>query len=87
MKTSRYTPVQVVYALKQAESRAATVAANFVSGQQVAIATKLPADAAWSEPWQRGWADAPRGYAYASFLVGKKRLGVYCLHLKSKKPR
>jgi endonuclease/exonuclease/phosphatase family metal-dependent hydrolase len=56
---------------------------NFLSGQQLAIAAKLPADAAWSEPWQRGWAGAPRGYAYASFLVGQKRLGVYCLHLKS----
>lgn len=56
---------------------------NFLSGQQLAIAAKIPADAAWSEPWQRGWAEAPRGYAYASFLVGKKRLGVYCLHLKS----
>lgn len=56
---------------------------NFVSGQQLAIAAKIPADAAWSEPWQRGWAGAPRGYAYASFLVGKKHLGVYCLHLKS----
>jgi endonuclease/exonuclease/phosphatase family metal-dependent hydrolase len=56
---------------------------NFLSGQQAAIAAKIPADAAWSEPWQRGWAGAPRGYAYASFLVGQKRLGVYCLHLKS----
>ena len=56
---------------------------NFLSGQQLAIAAKIPADAAWSEPWKRGWADAPRGYAYASFPVGKKRLGVYCLHLKS----
>ena len=56
---------------------------NFVSGQQLAIAAKIPADAAWSEPWQRSWAGAPRGYAYASFLVGQKRLGVYCLHLKS----
>ncbi|WP_265594421.1 endonuclease/exonuclease/phosphatase family protein [Haloferula sp. BvORR071] len=56
---------------------------NFLSGQQLVIAAKIPADAAWSEPWQRGWAGAPRGYAYASFLVGKRRLGVYCLHLKS----
>lgn len=56
---------------------------NFVSGQQLAIAAKIPADGAWSEPWQRGWAGAPRGYAYASFLVGKKRLGVYSIHLKS----
>lgn len=56
---------------------------NFLSGQQLVIAAKMPADAAWSEPWQRGWAEAPRGYAYASFPVGKKRIGVYCLHLKS----
>jgi hypothetical protein len=52
---------------------------NFLSGQQLAIAAKMPADAAWAEERKRGFAAAPRGYAYASFLVGGKRLGVYCL--------
>lgn len=56
---------------------------NFRSGQQVAIAAKMPAESAWAEPWQKGWAGAPRGYAYASFLIGGKRLAVYALHLKS----
>lgn len=54
-----------------------------ISGQQLAIAARFPAEAAWSEPWARGWAGPPRGYAYASFKVGGKHLAVYCLHLKS----
>lgn len=56
---------------------------GFRSGQQVAIAAKIPAESAWAEPWERGWAGAPRGYAYASFMIGSKRLAVYALHLKS----
>ncbi len=56
---------------------------GFRSGQQVAIAAKMPAESAWAEPWKKGWAGAPRGYAYASFLIGGKRLAVYTLHLKS----
>lgn len=56
---------------------------NFRSGQQLAIAAKMPAESAWAEPWKAGWAGAPRGYAYASFMVKGKRLAVYCLHLKS----
>jgi endonuclease/exonuclease/phosphatase family metal-dependent hydrolase len=56
---------------------------NFISGQQVAIAARLPAEAVWAESWERGWAGAPRGYAYASFRVGSKRIAVYCIHLKS----
>ena len=56
---------------------------NFISGQQVAIAARIPAEAVWAESWERGWAGAPRGYAYASFLVGNKRVAVYCIHLKS----
>lgn len=56
---------------------------GFISGQQVAIAARIPSESVWSEPWARGWAGAPRGYAHASFLVGGKRLAVYCLHLKS----
>lgn len=56
---------------------------NFISGQQVAIAARIPADAVWAESWEKGWAGAPRGYAQASFVVRGKRLAVYCLHLKS----
>jgi len=56
---------------------------SFLSGQQVAIAARIPADSAWAEPWTNGWAQPPRGYAYASFLIGTKRLAIYCLHLKS----
>jgi endonuclease/exonuclease/phosphatase family metal-dependent hydrolase len=56
---------------------------GFISGQQIAIASKISADSAWSEPWQLGWADAPRGYAYALYTVNGRKLAVYGLHLKS----
>ena len=56
---------------------------GFISGQQVAIAARMPAEAVWSEAWEKGWAGAPRGYAHASFLIGGKRIAVYCIHLKS----
>lgn len=51
--------------------------------QQIAILSRYPADAAWAEPWKRGWANAPRGYAYAKLMIGSKPLHVYGLHLKS----
>lgn len=54
-----------------------------VGEQQIAILSRFPADAAWAEPWKRGWANAPRGYAYARLLVGGRPLHVYGLHLKS----
>jgi len=56
---------------------------GFISGQQIAIASKVPAESAWAEPWARGWADAPRGYAYALYTINGKKLAVYGLHLKS----
>lgn len=56
---------------------------NFLSGQQIAIASKLVPESAWAEPWTLGWAGAPRGYAYASFLINGKRLATYSVHLKS----
>lgn len=56
---------------------------GFLSGQQIAIAAKIAPESAWSEPWATGWAGAPRGYAYASFIVGGKRLATYSVHLKS----
>ena len=56
---------------------------GFISGQQIAIAAKFPTEAAWAEPWKRGWAEAPRGYSYALFTINGKKLAVYGLHLKS----
>jgi endonuclease/exonuclease/phosphatase family metal-dependent hydrolase len=54
-----------------------------VGEQQIAILSRFPADAAWAESWKRGWANAPRGYAYAKLMIGSKPLHVYGLHLKS----
>lgn len=52
--------------------------------QQLVIASRFSAVSAWAEPWKRGWANAPRGYAYARLKVGEgKHLNVYTLHLKS----
>ncbi|WP_395741711.1 endonuclease/exonuclease/phosphatase family protein [Prosthecobacter sp.] len=51
--------------------------------QQITILSRFKADAAWSESWKRGWANAPRGYAYAKLLISGKPLHVYGLHLKS----
>lgn len=66
--------VSVISAFKQG---------NFISGQQIAIASKFPSQVAWAEPWNNGWASAPRGYAYALFAVNGKKLAIYGLHLKS----
>lgn len=51
--------------------------------QQIAILSRYPADGAWAESWKRGWANAPRGYAYAKLMVEGRPLHVYGLHLKS----
>lgn len=51
--------------------------------QQITIMSRYKADVEWSESWKRGWANAPRGYAYAKLLIGDKVLHVYGLHLKS----
>lgn len=51
--------------------------------QQITILSRYTADAAWSESWKRGWANAPRGYAYAKLSISGKWLHVYGLHLKS----
>lgn len=56
---------------------------GFLSGQQITIAAKFPAEAAWAEPWKQGWAEAPRGYSYALYTINGKKLAVYGLHLKS----
>lgn len=51
--------------------------------QQICILSRLPADGAWADDWKAGWANAPRGYAYARLKVGSQFLHVYGLHLKS----
>lgn len=51
--------------------------------QQITILSRFKADAAWSESWKKGWANAPRGYAYAKLIIGERPLHVYGLHLKS----
>jgi endonuclease/exonuclease/phosphatase family metal-dependent hydrolase len=56
---------------------------NFISGQQVGIVSRFPAEAVWAQSWNRGWAGAPRGYTYASFVIRGTRVAVYGIHLKS----
>jgi endonuclease/exonuclease/phosphatase family metal-dependent hydrolase len=56
---------------------------NFISGHQVGIVSRFPAEAVWAETWDKGWAGAPRGYAYASFMIKDTRVAVYGIHLKS----
>jgi len=51
--------------------------------QQIAILSRYHADGAWAEPWKRGWAAAPRGYAYTKLVISGKPMHVYGLHLKS----
>ncbi len=51
--------------------------------QQISILSRFKADSAWSESWKRGWARAPRGYAYAKLLISGRPLHIYGLHLKS----
>jgi endonuclease/exonuclease/phosphatase family metal-dependent hydrolase len=52
--------------------------------QQEAIVAKIPAQAAWSEPWKSmEGIDPPRGFAFAWFKIGSVDIGVYSLHLKS----
>jgi endonuclease/exonuclease/phosphatase family metal-dependent hydrolase len=52
--------------------------------QQEAIIAKIPAQAAWSEPWKSmEGMDPPRGFAFAWFKIGNADIGIYSLHLKS----
>lgn len=53
--------------------------------QQIGIASKLKARAAWSEPWQPATPMPPRGFAFAALESpdGGGLLMVYGLHLKS----
>lgn len=54
-------------------------------GQQVAIASRLPAMSAWAEEWKPGAAiTPPRGFAFAAYQVAPRHLLlVYSIHLKS----
>lgn len=51
---------------------------NYSSGlpriQQVGIASRLPVLSAWAADWNKGFADPPRGYAFAAIMV-KRRTG------------
>lgn len=52
--------------------------------QQEAILAKIPAQAAWTEPWKSmEGVDPPRGFAFAWFKIGNFDVGVYSIHLKS----
>ena len=52
--------------------------------QNQVIATNLPVDSAWSQVWQHGASDPPRGYVFAAIELPQKRfLLTYSLHLKS----
>ncbi|MCC7519744.1 MAG: endonuclease/exonuclease/phosphatase family protein [Verrucomicrobiae bacterium] len=55
-----------------------------ISRQQVAIASKLPANSTWSEPWKSVGAMPPRGFAFAALMLPNgKLIFVYTVHLKS----
>jgi endonuclease/exonuclease/phosphatase family metal-dependent hydrolase len=56
---------------------------GFIDGQQIAICSRFPAKRVFSEQWAKGWADAPRGFAFAAFDCGGVTVNVYGLHLKS----
>jgi len=59
-------------------------ATGALAAQQVAILSKAPAYAAWSEPWRRlGKVDPPRGFAFAWMKLGLLDVCIYCVHLKS----
>jgi endonuclease/exonuclease/phosphatase family metal-dependent hydrolase len=60
---------------------------NAIGRQQVAIASRLPARAAFAEPWQPdGLLSPPRGFAFALFEIEGFRLATYSVHLKSNVP-
>ena len=69
----------------QAGAYTVAICSAFKGGkQQEAIMAKIPAQAAWSEPWKSmEGIDPPRGLAFAWFKIGNTDIGVYSLHLKS----
>jgi endonuclease/exonuclease/phosphatase family metal-dependent hydrolase len=59
-----------------------------VAEQQTAVASKLPALAAWHEPWRAATPQPPRGFSTATIeLPDGRLLLVYSLHLKSNRAR
>jgi endonuclease/exonuclease/phosphatase family metal-dependent hydrolase len=55
-----------------------------ISRQQIAIASRLPADAAYAREWDQRKMLVPRGFAFAALKIGfSKYLLVYSVHLKS----
>ncbi len=51
--------------------------------QQTAIASIYPSDSAWFEPFKPAPDTPPRGFSFAAIPIGKTRLLVYSVHLKS----
>ena len=54
-----------------------------LSIQQTAIASKRPAEAAWSESFKPSPATPPRGFSFAAIRHGQTLLLVYSVHFKS----
>jgi endonuclease/exonuclease/phosphatase family metal-dependent hydrolase len=68
----------------QAHAVSAFKYGNTVARQQEAIASTLPPNSTWSEPWKKTEANPPRGMAFAALsLPDGKLLFVYCVHLKA----
>ena len=58
--------------------------ATGITRQQVGVASRLSVNSTWSENFKRGWAEPPRGFAFAALtLPDGKLLFVYSVHLKS----
>lgn len=70
--------VHVVSAFRDASS-------GTITRQQVGIASKLKAVAAWSEAWQPAFTNLPRGFSFAALQdpASGELIMVYGLHLKS----
>ena len=57
---------------------------NSIARQQEAIASSLPANSTWREPWKKTEANPPRGMVFAALLLPRgELLFVYCVHLKA----
>jgi len=57
---------------------------NILGIQQTAICAIRPAEAAWSESWQRGKSDPPRGFSFSAIRTSDGNyLLVYSVHFKS----
>jgi endonuclease/exonuclease/phosphatase family metal-dependent hydrolase len=57
---------------------------NILGIQQTAICGIVPAESAWSESWQRGRSDPPRGFSFSAVRTkAGNYLLVYSVHFKS----